>query len=123
MRGKDKDVTILKVWRVVYSLCCKPKEQQVLLCLVLGGIAPFLFMSMTLTQEPRSELIPFSFTKKPLLSIMEELAKKKSLNLVLPTNPQDVGRLNEIMLDVIYIGIVVAFFAAFLLYARGCEKL
>jgi hypothetical protein len=31
--------------------------------------------------------------------------------------------LNEIMLDVIYIGIVVAFFAAFLLYARGCEKL
>jgi len=32
--------------------------------------------------------------------------------------------LNEkIMLDVIYIGIVVAFFAAFMLYARGCEKL
>jgi hypothetical protein len=31
--------------------------------------------------------------------------------------------LNEIMLDVIYIGIAVAFFAAFLLYARGCEKL
>jgi hypothetical protein len=31
--------------------------------------------------------------------------------------------LNEIMLDVIYIGIVVAFFAAFLFYARGCEKL
>ncbi len=29
----------------------------------------------------------------------------------------------KIMLDVIYIGIVVAFFAAFLLYARGCEKL
>jgi len=27
------------------------------------------------------------------------------------------------MLDVIYIGIAVAFFAAFLLYARGCEKL
>jgi hypothetical protein len=31
-------------------------------------------------------------------------------------------RLN-IMLDVIYIGIAVAFFTAFLLYARGCEKL
>jgi hypothetical protein len=29
----------------------------------------------------------------------------------------------KIMLDVIYIGIMVAFFAAFLLYARGCEKL
>ena len=28
-----------------------------------------------------------------------------------------------IMLDAIYIGIVVAFFAAFMLYARGCEKL
>jgi hypothetical protein len=31
--------------------------------------------------------------------------------------------LNEIMLDVIYIGIAVAFFAAFMFYARGCEKL
>ena len=29
----------------------------------------------------------------------------------------------KIMLDVIYIGIAVGFFAAFLLYARGCEKL
>ena len=29
----------------------------------------------------------------------------------------------KIMLDVIYIGIVVAFFAAVMLYARGCEKL
>jgi len=29
----------------------------------------------------------------------------------------------KIMLDVIYIGMVVASFAAFLLYARGCEKL
>jgi len=29
----------------------------------------------------------------------------------------------KIMLDLIYIGIVVAFFAAFLLYTRGCEKL
>ena len=29
----------------------------------------------------------------------------------------------KIMLDVIYIGMAVAFFAAFLLYARGCEKL
>jgi len=29
----------------------------------------------------------------------------------------------KIMLDMIYIGIVIAFFAAFLLYARGCENL
>ncbi len=29
----------------------------------------------------------------------------------------------KIMLDIIYIGVVVAFFAAFMLYARGCEKL
>jgi len=29
----------------------------------------------------------------------------------------------KIMLDVIYVGIVVAFFAAFLFYARVCEKL
>jgi len=29
----------------------------------------------------------------------------------------------NIMLDLIYIGIAVAFFAAFLLYACGCEKL
>jgi hypothetical protein len=28
-----------------------------------------------------------------------------------------------IMIDAVYIGIAVAFFAAFLLYARGCEKL
>jgi hypothetical protein len=28
-----------------------------------------------------------------------------------------------IMLDAAYIGIVVAFFAAFMFYARGCEKL
>ncbi len=31
--------------------------------------------------------------------------------------------LKLIMLDAVYIGIAVAFFAAFLLYARGCEKL
>jgi hypothetical protein len=31
--------------------------------------------------------------------------------------------IGKIMLDVIYIGIAVAFFAAFMLYARGCEKL
>ncbi len=29
----------------------------------------------------------------------------------------------KIMLDIIYIGIVVVFFAAFALYAIGCEKL
>jgi hypothetical protein len=29
----------------------------------------------------------------------------------------------KIMLDIIYIGIVVVFFVAFALYARGCEKL
>jgi hypothetical protein len=29
----------------------------------------------------------------------------------------------KIMLDVIYVGITVLFFAAFALYARGCEKL
>ena len=28
-----------------------------------------------------------------------------------------------IMLDAVYIGIAVAFFAAFMFYARGCEKL
>jgi len=28
-----------------------------------------------------------------------------------------------IMLDAVYIGIVVLFFVAFALYARGCEKL
>jgi hypothetical protein len=28
-----------------------------------------------------------------------------------------------IMLDTIYIGLMVLFFAAFALYARGCEKL
>jgi len=27
------------------------------------------------------------------------------------------------MLDIIYVGLVVLFFAAFMLYARGCEKL
>jgi len=27
------------------------------------------------------------------------------------------------MLDAVYVGIVLAFFAAFALYARGCEKL
>jgi hypothetical protein len=32
-------------------------------------------------------------------------------------------RLLKIMLDIIYIGIVVIFFAAFALYAIGCEKL
>jgi hypothetical protein len=32
-------------------------------------------------------------------------------------------RLLKIMPDIIYIGIVVVFFAAFALYARGCEKL
>ena len=32
-------------------------------------------------------------------------------------------RLLKIMLDIIYIGIVVVFFAAFALYAIGCEKL
>jgi hypothetical protein len=31
--------------------------------------------------------------------------------------------LKIIMLDAVYVGIVVAFFAAFALYARGCEKL
>jgi hypothetical protein len=28
-----------------------------------------------------------------------------------------------VMLDAVFVGIVVAFFAAFALYARGCEKL
>jgi hypothetical protein len=28
-----------------------------------------------------------------------------------------------IMLDLVYVGLVVLFFAAFVLYARGCEKL
>jgi hypothetical protein len=27
------------------------------------------------------------------------------------------------MLDVVYVGLAIAFFAAFVLYARGCEKL
>jgi len=27
------------------------------------------------------------------------------------------------MLDVVYVGLVIMFFAAFALYARGCEKL
>jgi hypothetical protein len=31
--------------------------------------------------------------------------------------------LEKIMLDVIYIGTAVLFFAAFALYAHGCEKL
>ena len=31
--------------------------------------------------------------------------------------------IGKIMLDIIYIGIVVVFFAAFALYAIGCEKL
>jgi len=36
---------------------------------------------------------------------------------------RDDGVCLKIMLDIIYIGIVIAFFAAFALYARGCEKL
>jgi hypothetical protein len=28
-----------------------------------------------------------------------------------------------IMLDLVYVGLTVLFFAAFVLYARGCEKL
>ena len=31
--------------------------------------------------------------------------------------------LKIIMLDAVYVGIVVAFFATFALYVRGCEKL
>jgi hypothetical protein len=27
------------------------------------------------------------------------------------------------MLDVVYVGLAIVFFAAFVLYARGCEKL
>ncbi len=88
-------MTILKVWRVVYSLCCKPKELQVVTCVALWHIVPFLFMNMTLTQNTTSELIPFSFNKKPLLSIIDELAKKKGLNLVLPTNLQVLTALNK----------------------------
>jgi hypothetical protein len=29
----------------------------------------------------------------------------------------------KIMLDIIYIGTAILFFAAFMFYARGCEKL
>jgi hypothetical protein len=31
--------------------------------------------------------------------------------------------LGKIMLDIVFVGLVVLFFAAFVLYARGCEKL
>lgn len=33
------------------------------------------------------------------------------------------GPLKKVMLDIVYIGLVMLFFAAFTLYARGCEKL
>jgi hypothetical protein len=34
-----------------------------------------------------------------------------------------VANFGEIMLDIVYVGVIVLFFAAFAIYALGCEKL
>ncbi len=63
--------------------------------------AALLFLSATsieCARNPENDLIPFSFTKKPLLLVIEELAAKKKLNVVLPTVPDvtDEGSLDAL---------------------------
>ena len=51
------------------------------------SIACLIAITCMIRGAVNKERVPFSFVKKPLLTIIEDLAQKKGLNVALPTNP------------------------------------